>query len=171
MSSTTTDPTLPATPSTEGPREIVIGSRKSQLALVQTHSVLAALQRLYPSQPFRIHAISTTGDKNLNQALHSFAAKSLWTKELEELMLDGKVDLIVHSLKDMPTVLPEGCVLGAVMEREDPRDAVVMKSGSGYTRLEELPEGSTVGTSSVRRSAQVARRFPHLKFADVRGNM
>jgi hydroxymethylbilane synthase len=103
--------------------------------------------------------------------LYQFDAKALWTRELEVALLEGEIDMIVHSLKDMPTTLPEGCALGAITEREDPRDAVVMKSSLKYKSLDELPEGSVVGTSSVRRIAQLRRAYPHLHFADVRGNV
>jgi hydroxymethylbilane synthase len=115
--------------------------------------------------------MSTMGDKNQTTALHDFGAKSLWTHELEAQLLDGRLDLIVHCLKDMPTQLPPRCVIGAILEREDPRDVVVMKAGSQYKTLAELPEGAIVGTSSVRRRAQVKRKYPHLQFKDVRGNI
>ena len=111
------------------------------------------------------------GDLNKVTPLYQFDAKALWTRELEVALLEGEIDMIVHSLKDMPTTLPEGCALGAITEREDPRDAVVMKSSLEYKSLDELPEGSVVGTSSVRRIAQLRRAYPHLHFADVRGNV
>lgn len=115
--------------------------------------------------------MATMGDKNQVTALHDFGAKSLWTHELEAQLLDGTLDLVVHCLKDMPTQLPPKCVIGCIMEREDPRDAVVMKAGLGYKTLGELPEGAVVGTSSVRRSAQVKAKYPGLRFKDVRGNV
>lgn len=96
---------------------------------------------------------------------------ALWTKELEVALLSGQVDAIVHSLKDVPTEFPPGCELGAVLEREDPTDALVVKEGLSYTSLDEMPDGSVIGTSSVRRVAQLRRKFPRLKFADVRGNL
>lgn len=111
------------------------------------------------------------GDMNKVTPLYQFDAKALWTRELEVALLEGEIDMIVHSLKDMPTTLPEGCALGAITEREDPRDAVVMKASLDYKSLAELPEGSVVGTSSVRRIAQLRRAYPHLHFADVRGNV
>jgi hydroxymethylbilane synthase len=91
----------------------------------------------------------------------------LWTKELEVAMVEGGVDAIVHSLKDVPTSFPPGCELGAVLVREDPSDALVVKDGLPYKSLEEMPDGSVIGTSSVRRVAQLRRMFPKLKFADV----
>lgn len=150
---------------------IHIGSRKSVLALIQTDIVFKALQKAHPGIKLEIHAMSTMGDKNQVTALHDFGAKSLWTHELEAQLLDGRLDIIVHSLKDMPTQLPPNCILGCVMAREDPRDAVVMKPGLEYKALSDLPAGSVVGTSSVRRSAQVKKAYPQLKFKDVRGNI
>ncbi|KAI9827739.1 MAG: porphobilinogen deaminase [Thelocarpon impressellum] len=166
-------------------RTVNIGSRKSVLALVQTEIVHKALRAARPELHYEIHAMSTMGDKNQVTPLHDFGAKSLWTHELESGLLDGSLDLIVHSLKgacsniedaalmnaDMPTQLPPSLKIGAILEREDPRDALVMKASLPHTSLSELPPGSTVGTSSVRRSAQMARKHPHLRFADVRGNV
>jgi hydroxymethylbilane synthase len=102
---------------------------------------------------------------------HAPVVAALWTKELEVALLSGQVDAIVHSLKDVPTEFPPGCELGAVLEREDPTDALVVKEGLSYTSLDEMPDGSVIGTSSVRRVAQLRRKFPRLKFADVRGNL
>lgn len=111
--------------------------------------------------------MSTQGDKNQSQALYLMNGKSFWTQELEAALLEGGIDLIVHSLKDMPTSLPEGCELAAILEREDPTDCLVVKEGLSYKRLEDLPDGSVVGTSSVRRVAQLRRKFPKLVFVDV----
>ncbi|KAF4635853.1 hypothetical protein G7Y89_g2240 [Cudoniella acicularis] len=148
-----------------------IGTRRSALAVIQAEMVLKALQKVHPEIEYEIHAMATMGDKNQTTALHDFGAKSLWTHELEAQLLEGKLDIIVHCLKDMPTQLPEKCIIGCIMEREDPRDAVVMKTKSEYKSLAELPAGSVVGTSSVRRSAQVKAKYPDLKFKDVRGNV
>lgn len=111
------------------------------------------------------------GDKNQITPLHNFGAKALWTHELEHDLLDGKLDMVVHCVKDMPTQLPPDCEIAWMGNRVDPRDALVMKVGLGYKSLSDLPDGSIVGTSSVRRSAQISRRYPHLKFKDVRGNL
>lgn len=121
--------------------------------------------------------MSTAGDKNQAQALYVLGGaqsggKSLWTEELEAALLveeggEGRVDMLVHSLKDVPTALPPGCSLGAILKREDPVDSLVMKKGSVYKSLDELPDGSVVGTSSVRRQAQLKRRYPKLTFMDV----
>jgi len=154
-----------------GATTVHIGSRKSALALLQTDIVRNALQRAHPEAKYEIHAMATMGDKNQVTALHDFGAKSLWTHELEAGLLAGRLDIIVHSLKDMPTQLPPGCVIGCIMNREDARDAVVMKPTLDYKTLADLPAGSIIGTSSVRRSAQIKRQYPHLKFKDVRGNI
>lgn len=150
---------------------INIGTRRSALAVIQANMVLADLQKARPDLNYEIHAMSTMGDKNQVTALHDFGAKSLWTHELEAGLLEGRLDLIVHCLKDMPTQLPPKCTIGCIMEREDPRDVVVMKASLNYKALAELPPGSVVGTSSVRRSAQIKRKYPQLKFKDVRGNV
>ncbi|KAI8608662.1 porphobilinogen deaminase [Chytriomyces sp. MP71] len=151
-----------------------IGTRKSQLALVQTEHVRARLQALFPSLQLSVVGMSTKGDEVLDVALAKIGAKSLFTKELEVALANKDVDLVVHSLKDMPTLLPDGMAIGAILEREDPRDAVVMSAtlrDEGISRLDQLPEGAVIGTSSVRRIAQLKRRFPHLVFQDVRGNL
>ncbi|KAI9346296.1 porphobilinogen deaminase, dipyromethane cofactor binding domain-containing protein [Obelidium mucronatum] len=160
--------------SNQGPStELVIGSRKSQLAMIQTMHVKAILEERHPSTTFSVVGMTTTGDEVLNVALSKIGSKSLFTKELEVALYDKTVDLVVHSLKDLPTQLPEGMVIGAIMKREDPRDAVVMKLGlhEKGVKLEDLPVGSVIGTSSVRRIAQLKRRFPGLVFQDVRGNL
>jgi len=148
-------------------RPLVIGSRASKLAQIQTEIVTKALSAQFPDEEFQIRLMTTEGDKNQSQALYLIGGKALWTKELEVGLLDGSIDLIVHSLKDVPTTLPEGCAIGAILEREDPRDALVVKEGLEYKTLEELPAGSIIGTSSVRRVAQLKRLFPKLEFRDV----
>ncbi|TVY85875.1 Porphobilinogen deaminase, partial [Lachnellula willkommii] len=151
--------------------KIHIGTRRSALAVVQAELVLAALKTAHPEIEYEIHAMATMGDKNQVTALHEFGAKSLWTHELEAQLLDGTLDIVVHCLKDMPTQLPPRCIIGCITEREDPRDAVVMKAGLGFRTLADLPDGAVVGTSSVRRSAQVKAKYPALRFKDVRGNV
>lgn len=120
---------------------------------------------------FKLAPMSTAGDRNKIEPLYLMGAKALWTKDLEVALMSNVVDCIVHSYKDVPTSLPDGCEIAAVLEREDPRDAFVCKAGRPWKSLEELPEGSCVGSSSVRRVAQMRRKFPHLTFRDVRGNM
>jgi hydroxymethylbilane synthase len=148
-------------------RKFVLASRASQLAQIQTNIVLDTLVNAHANETFETSFMSTEGDKNQSQALYLLGGKSLWTKELEVVLRENVVDMLVHSLKDVPTTLPEGCMLGAILEREDPVDSLVMKKGLEYKTLDELPEGSVVGTSSVRRVAQLRRAFPKLKFADV----
>lgn len=155
---------------------IQIGGRKSALAVIQSEVVKAYIQRTHPSIECSILALSTLGDKIQLKPLYSFGGKSLWTKELEILLLEAvddypQLDLIVHSLKDMPTNLPDEFELGCILDRQDPRDALVMKAGSPYKSLADLPHGAVVGTSSIRRLAQLLRNYPHLQFADVRGNI
>jgi len=142
---------------------LVIASRGSQLALWQARWVSAQLTAL--GHECRIEIIKTTGDKITDVPLAKVGTKGLFTKEIEEALLDRRADLAVHSLKDLPTELPEGLVLAAVPEREDPRDAVVGK------RLADLPAGARVGTSSLRRSAQLRKLRPDLTIESVRGNL
>ncbi|KAJ7688695.1 porphobilinogen deaminase [Mycena rosella] len=158
------------------PRTFTLASRPSQLAQIQTKSVRATLESLFPpsaqsSPRFETAFMSSAGDRNQSEALYLLGGKSLWTKDLEVALKDGKVDMLVHCLKDMPTTLPEGCVIGAILEREDPVDSLVVKAGKDWKSLEDLPSGSVVGTSSVRRIAQLRRNFPELKFLDIRGNL
>ncbi|KAK0774931.1 porphobilinogen deaminase [Friedmanniomyces endolithicus] len=164
-------------PSSSSPQDATttfhIGTRSSLLARVQTDIVLALLRAAWPKCNFETHFMKTAGDNNQTTALYKFNDKALWTQELEVLLQEKKLDLIVHSLKDMPTQLPIDLELGCVTARGDPRDAFVMKASlvGKYKSLAELPEGSVVGTSSLRRTAQLKRSHPHLRFADVRGNM
>jgi len=148
-----------------------VGSRKSQLALIQTEFVIGELKKICPDYEFEIVEMSTLGDNVLDKALSKIGEKSLFTKELEVALEKGEVEFVVHSLKDLPTTLPPGMVIGAVMEREDPRDAVIMRLGHSANGLKDLKEGSVIGTSSLRRSAQLKAKFPHLMFQDVRGNL
>uniref|UniRef100_A0A8I5TB53 Porphobilinogen deaminase n=1 Tax=Pongo abelii TaxID=9601 RepID=A0A8I5TB53_PONAB len=152
-------------------RVIRVGTRKSQLARIQTDSVVATLKALYPGLQFEIIAMSTTGDKILDTALSKIGEKSLFTKELEHALEKNEVDLVVHSLKDLPTVLPPGFTIGAICKRENPHDAVVFHPKFAGKTLETLPEKSVVGTSSLRRAAQLQRKFPHLEFRSIRGNL
>ncbi len=152
-------------------RTIRIGSRKSQLALVQTYWVQAQLQKHFPDCTFEVHTMATQGDKILDVALAKIGDKGLFTKELEVGMLNHETDFAVHSLKDLPTNLPEGLVLGCVSERENPADALVVHEKHKDKQLDTLPEGAVVGTSSLRRLAQLRHHYPHLSFKDIRGNL
>ena len=153
------------------PRTIRIGSRKSQLALIQTHWVQEQLQKHFPDRTFEIQTMSTHGDKILDVALSKIGDKGLFTKELELGMLNNEIDFAVHSLKDLPTRLPEGLVLGCVTERENPADALVVHEKHKDKQIDTLPAGAIVGTSSLRRLAQLRYHYPHLAFKDVRGNL
>ncbi|EXF81716.1 porphobilinogen deaminase [Colletotrichum fioriniae PJ7] len=154
---------------------IHVGTRRSALAMKQTEIVVEGLSKARPDATFEIHSMQTLGDKDQITALYNFGGKGLWTNELEAKLVAKELDIIVHSLKDMPTTLPDGCTLGCVTKREDPRDVVVFKAGlaeqHGWKTLGDLPAGSVIGTSSIRRIAQLKRRHPGLKFADVRGNI
>lgn len=152
-----------------------IGTRKSQLALVQTHEVRDKLIKTFPDGiTFDIVEMSTKGDEVLDRALYKIGDKSLFTKALEDALIVGDVDMVVHSLKDLPGILPDGLVIGAVLERETPNDVVVIKNESPNAKTWEQisqTEGSVIGTSSVRRTAQLRGKYPHLKFQDIRGNL
>lgn len=152
-------------------RTIRIGTRKSALAMVQTEWVQQQLQAAYPDRRFEIEAMSTQGDKILDVALSKIGDKGLFTKELEVGLVAKTVDLAVHSLKDLPTQLPDGLVLGCVTERVNPADALVLNEKYRDRSLETLPEGAVVGTSSLRRLAQLRHHFPQLEFKDIRGNL
>ncbi|KAM8927705.1 porphobilinogen deaminase [Pelodytes ibericus] len=153
-------------------REVIrVGTRKSQLARIQTDSVVEMLSKKFPAASFEIVAMATTGDKILDTALSKIGEKSLFTKELENALERNEVDLVVHSLKDLPTSLPPGFTIGAVCKRENPHDAVVFHPKCPGKTLDRLPEKSVIGTSSLRRAAQLKKMFPHLEFRDIRGNL
>ncbi|UKO99447.1 hydroxymethylbilane synthase [Nostoc sp. UHCC 0870] len=152
-------------------RTIRIGSRKSQLALVQTYWVREQLQKSYPDIAFEVHTMSTQGDNILDVALAKIGDKGLFTKELEVGMINQEIDFAVHSLKDLPTNLPEGLTLAAITERENPADALVVHEKFKDKQIDTLPVGAVIGTSSLRRLAQLRNKFPHLTFKDVRGNL
>lgn len=149
-------------------REFIIGTRDSALALWQTHWVHAELQKLFPENTFSILHMKTQGDIILDVALAKIGDKGLFTKELEVAMLEKKIDFAVHSMKDLPTKLPEGLKLGAILERVEPCDVLI--SNKGYT-LETLPQGAKVGTSSLRRRAQLLKCRPDIDIHDLRGNL
>ncbi len=147
-----------------------IGTRGSPLALAQAHETRARLMAAFdlPDEAFEIAVIKVTGDQILDKALKDIGGKGLFTREIEEALLDGSIDIAVHSMKDMPTVQPEGLVLDCYLPREDVRDAFV---SPGVARLADLPEGAVVGSSSLRRRAQLAHRRPDLKLVEFRGNV
>ena len=152
-------------------RTIRIGTRKSQLALVQTYWVKAELEKHFPNINFEVEQMSTQGDKILDVPLAKIGDKGLFTKELEVGMLNKQTDFAVHSLKDLPTNLPEGLMLGCVTKRVDPADALVINTKYQDKQLETLPAGAVIGTSSLRRLAQLRHYYPHLEFKDIRGNV
>ncbi|HAC59922.1 hydroxymethylbilane synthase [Parvibaculum sp.] len=152
-------------------RRYRIGTRGSKLALVQANEVarrIALAQGAPVEEVTEIVVISTEGDRVQDRALSEIGGKGLFTQEIEEQLSDGRIDVAVHSMKDMPTVLPDGLVIDCLLERADPRDAFIsLKAGS----LAELPAGSRVGTSSLRRAAQVKARRPDLEVVPFRGNV
>lgn len=148
--------------------KIRIGTRSSQLALWQAEFVASELKRLYPNCEVELVHHSTQGDRILEKPLAEIGGKGLFTAELEESMRNGSVDLAVHSLKDMPTDLPEGLILGAITKREVPCDVLISPK---YKVLSDLPLGAKVGTSSLRRQAQLLHRRPDLKISVLRGNV
>lgn len=154
--------------SSNSPETLTIATRESPLALWQAHFVAAALQSHFPAVKIEFLGMTTQGDRILDVTLNKIGGKGLFVKELETALLDGRADLAVHSLKDVPMLLPAGLTLAAVMARHDARDAFV---SNRFARLEDLPAGSVLGTSSLRREAQIRARFPHLDIRPLRGNV
>ncbi|GFS93764.1 porphobilinogen deaminase [Nephila pilipes] len=152
-------------------QKVRIGSRKSQLALFQTNFVADLLKKHYSSIKYDIVSMSTIGDKILDVALSKIGEKSLFTKELEIALEKQEVHMVVHSLKDLPTTLPSGMVIGAICKRENPFDVVVFSPDYNGMDLKDLPEGSVIGTSSLRRIAQLKKLLPKLQFENIRGNL
>ena len=150
------------------PGRIVIATRESPLALWQAEHVQARLAALYPDSRVGLLPMTTRGDELQEARLALEGGKGLFIKELELALADGRADLAVHSMKDVPVELPAGFMLAAITEREDPRDAFV---SNDYAGLEDLPAGAVIGTSSLRRGAQITERFPALEIRPVRGNV
>ena len=155
-------------PSTTPLARLVIASRESALAMWQAEHIRDRLRALYPQTDVSILGMTTQGDQILDVSLSKIGGKGLFVKELETALEDGRADFAVHSLKDVPMVLPEAFVLAAIGEREDPHDAFI---SNDYENLAALPAGSVVGTSSLRRESQLRARFPHLKIEPLRGNV
>ncbi len=158
----------PPIPPDAGPERLVIATRESRLALWQAEHVQTRLRALYPRCKVDLLPMTTLGDDLQDAKLSLEGGKGLFIKELERALADGRADLAVHSMKDMPVELPEGFCLAAITEREDPRDALV---SNAHAALAALPPGSVVGTSSLRRAAQVLERFPALEIRALRGNV
>jgi len=150
------------------PSRLVIASRESALAMWQAEHIRDRLRALYPQTEVSILGMTTQGDQILDVTLSKIGGKGLFVKELETALEDGRADLAVHSLKDVPMHMPEGFVLAAIGEREDPHDAFVSNK---FENLAALPAGSVVGTSSLRRESQLRARFPHLNIEPLRGNV
>lgn len=155
-------------PAAASPRRLVIASRESRLALWQAGHVRDALIALYPDCEVAIEGMTTEGDRILDRSLAKAGGKGLFVKELETALASGRADIAVHSLKDVPMTLDPQFALAAILPREDARDAFV---SNRYASPHELPAGARVGTSSLRREAQLRARFPHLVVAPVRGNV
>jgi len=149
-------------------QRLVIATRQSVLALWQAGHARERLQALLPGWTIEVLGLTTQGDRTLDQPLADIGGKGLFIKELEQAMLDGRADLAVHSLKDVPMEVSPAFALAAVMAREDPRDGFV---ANRYRSLSELPDGSSVGTSSLRREAQLRERYPSLRVEPLRGNV
>jgi hydroxymethylbilane synthase len=147
-----------------------LGTRESPLALAQTHIVIDSLEHHHPDLKgrFEIVPLKTTGDTLVDRSLTDVGGKSLFTKEIENALLEGIIDLAIHSMKDMATEMPQGLTVSSMLEREDPRDALITREGC---LLENLPKGALFGTSSLRRQAFVLHKFPHLKTTSLRGNV
>ena len=150
------------------PQKLVIASRESALAMWQALHIQARLRTLYPNCDVQILGMTTTGDQILDSPLSLIGGKGLFVKELEVALENGSADLAVHSMKDVPMNLPDGFMMAATGEREDARDAFV---SNNFATLEDLPHGSIVGTSSLRRQSQLQARLPHLKIESLRGNV
>lgn len=150
------------------PAKLVIVSRESALAMWQAEFIRDRLRALYQQTEISILGMTTQGDQILDVTLSKIGGKGLFVKELETALEDGRADIAVHSLKDMPMHLPQGFMLACIDKREDPRDAFVSNL---HANLESLPPGSVVGTSSLRRESQLRARFPHLKIESLRGNV
>jgi hydroxymethylbilane synthase len=159
---------LKAPESMQSPAKLIIASRESRLAMWQAEHVRGQLALLYPQCSIEILGMTTRGDQILDRALSKVGGKGLFVKELEVAMEEGRADLAVHSLKDVPMDLPDGFELAAVLEREDPRDAFVSNL---YDGLDALPAGAVVGTSSLRRQSLIAARYPQLVVKPLRGNL
>lgn len=151
--------------------KVVIGTRGSKLALWQAEWVKGELQRMNPGLEVELNKIKTTGDKILDVPLAQVGGKGLFVKEIEEALLRGEADLAVHSMKDVPTEFPEGLHLAVICKREDPRDVFIARSSSSAQSFSALPQGATIGTSSLRRACQLLSIRPDLRIVQLRGNL
>lgn len=150
-------------------RTVVIGTRGSALALIQAGMVKFALEKAFPYRNFILKMIKTTGDLVTDIPLEKIGDKGIFIKELENALLEKEIDLAVHSMKDMPTALPEPLTIAAMLPREEPWDVVI--AGKPWVKLAGLPSGSLIGSSSLRRRSQLLRHYPHLSIQSIRGNL
>lgn len=149
-------------------RKLVVGSRRSQLALTQSQQFIDKLKAVNPDLEIEIKEIVTKGDKIVDKQLSKVGGKGLFVKEIQQALFDHEIDFAIHSLKDVPSELPDGLMLGCVPDREIPLDAFISKN---HVQLEDLPDGSIVGTSSLRRGAQILAKYPNLEIKWIRGNI
>ncbi len=149
-------------------RKIIVGSRRSKLAITQTNWVIQQLKNLGVPYEFELKEIVTKGDKILDVTLSKVGGKGLFVKEIEQALYDKEIDMAVHSMKDMPAMLPEGLVIGCIPKREDHRDVIISKENISF---EKLPSGAIVGTSSLRRSAQLLAKRDDIDIKWIRGNI
>lgn len=149
-------------------RKLVVGSRRSKLALTQSKQFIDKLKAIDSSLEIEIKEIVTKGDRIVNQQLSKVGGKGLFVKEIQNELFNNDIDMAIHSLKDVPSIIPEGLTLGCIPDREIPFDAYIAKN---HVPLEELPKNSIVGTSSLRRGAQILSKYPHLKIKWIRGNI
>lgn len=149
-------------------RKLVVGLRRSKLALTQSKQFIDKLKAIDPSLEIEIKEIVTKGDRIVNQQLSKVGGKGLFVKEIQNELFNNDIDMAIHSLKDVPSIIPEGLTLGCIPDREIPFDAYIAKN---HVPLEELPKNSIVGTSSLRRGAQILSKYPHLKIKWIRGNI
>lgn len=149
--------------------KLVVGTRGSNLALVQTNWVVEQLKKANPEVEFEVKIIKTKGDLIKDLPLDKIGDKGLFVKEIEKSLLDGEIDMAVHSMKDMPSYLPEGLKFAHSPKREDPRDALIFKEG--YKSIEDLPKGARIGTGSKRRKYQLLKHRPDLEIVPIRGNI
>ena len=149
--------------------KIVVGTRGSKLALTQSNWVIDRLKECRPDIEFELKIVKTKGDKIQDVALDKIGDKGLFVKEIEELLLENKIDIAIHSMKDMPSALPSGLKFSYIPKREDPRDAIVLKAG--YNNIDDLPLGATIGSGSKRRKYQLLQYRPDLNIVPIRGNV
>ena len=149
-------------------RKLVVGSRRSKLAMTQSRQFIDSLKKVDPSLEIEIKEIVTKGDQIVDKQLSKVGGKGLFVKEIENELYSHEIDMAIHSLKDVPSVISEGLTLGCIPDRENPFDAYV---SNDHVALEDLPEGSIVGTSSLRRGAQIKAKYPHVEIKWIRGNI